>query len=92
MGNLQSDGKKKGKKVRDVANVTYPSVDIPEFADIAKIEGKKSSKSLEDVASFEIGKSAHIYKSSIEKLQTPAKRQAPKPPIAKSEVGAIDLS
>ncbi|XP_047367963.1 formin-2-like isoform X2 [Vespa velutina] len=86
MGNLQSDGKKKGKKVRDAANVTYPSVDVPEFSEITKIEGRKNSKSLEDVASFEIGKSAHIYKSSIEKLQTPAKRQAPKPPIVTTEV------
>ncbi|XP_043488934.1 formin-2-like [Polistes fuscatus] len=82
MGNLQSDGKKKGKKVKDNANVTYPNIDNPEFPEIINV--RKSSKSLEDVTSYDIGKTTNIqyfHKSSIEKLQTPVKRQAPKPPV-----------
>ncbi|KAI4500520.1 hypothetical protein M0802_004482 [Mischocyttarus mexicanus] len=82
MGNLQSDGKKKGKKIKDNVNVTYPNIDNPEFPEIIKI--RKSSKSLDDVTcNYDIGKigTQHYYKSSIEKLQTPAKRQAPKPPV-----------
>ncbi|KAK2586047.1 hypothetical protein KPH14_012044 [Odynerus spinipes] len=88
MGNLQSDGKKKAKKARDVANATYPSAELPELPEYTITEARRFSKSFEDVASFEISR---IKPSSQEKVQTPGKRQAPKPPVSTPERTTPDV-
>ena len=72
MGNLQSDGKKKHRKSKDSATILEDS----------SISTEKINKSFEhlDCTSSNV-------KISFEKVHTPAKRPAPKPPKVTPKVG-----